>query len=63
VVADTATEVLPDVAWLPLNAPPLAVQAVALVVVQDSVVRPPTATEVGDAVKVTVGAEFAMCMP
>jgi hypothetical protein len=40
-----------------VNAPPLAIQAVALVVVQDSVVKPPAATEVTDAVKVTVGAE------
>lgn len=64
VVAATTTAMLPEpVAWPPVNVPPLAVQEVALVVVQDSVVVPPTVTEAGVAVKVTVGAAFAISMP
>src|SRR3984957_2302519 len=63
VVAATTTDALPLVARLPVNVPPLAVHEVALVLVQVSVVAAPAATVVGDAVKVTVGAELTICMP
>jgi hypothetical protein len=52
---------LPDVALLPAQPPipPLPVQLVALLVVQVKEVDPPMATDVGFAVKVTVGAGVA----
>ena len=63
VVAETARDTLPLVDLLPVNAPPLAVHVVALVLVQVSVVAAPAVTVVGDAVKVTVGAELTICTP
>ena len=45
----------PDTAFAPLQ-PPVAVQAVALVLVQVSVLLPPAATDSGLAVSVTTGA-------
>ena len=46
---------LPETAFAPLH-PPVAVQAVALVLVQVSVLVPPAATDSGLAVSVTTGA-------
>jgi hypothetical protein len=55
VAVSAPVDCVPLVAFAPVH-PPVAVQAVALDVLQVSVALPPLATEVGLAAKLTVGA-------